>query len=489
MKPHYKEKDDPFWVMYSKIMIIVLFAFTLRLWHIVAFNPITIQPEKDAYKKYPYSVLFSGDALSYQQRASDIIEGKGYNVPFQPPGYAAFLAIIYLLTGVNLFGAKLIGAVLGTITAVLVYLGGRYIVGKDAAFLAGFFTALSFGQGILAGSLNSEVLYSLLLIIVFYIMAKLPERTTKIGCIVLGFIMGITALVRSEFVLVGALMLIWLFFHVRFSIKDRIRYLVLIAIGSIAVIAPWTVRNYFYMKEYNKRHGTEITVFIPISLNGPLNFFIGNNPKASGGFDRQAFGKIFNIKPEKGDIFKPFKYGYRMGADYISKNFGEFVLLAKRKLYYFLDGFRHGFFISNIPSGLNGYIREGDVFIPLGESFKWIMVALMLCGMVFCFIMRRSTMLLIVAVILGTCLVNILFFGLARSALAIFTMFYLLIAFPIAALARWLVREYAQEALIIFILLVIGIFVVEYLTYGDCILMRVTKGTDPSLIPIAFYKP
>jgi len=93
------------------------------------------------------SPLFSHllvDSVSFQARALDFLSGRWLpreGAFYQAPLYPFFLAGVYRLFGVSLLAARIAQALLGSGTAVLVYLIGRRSCGRATGVVAGLIAA------------------------------------------------------------------------------------------------------------------------------------------------------------------------------------------------------------------------------------------------------------------------------------------------------------------------------------------------------------
>src|SRR4051812_33366802 len=93
--------------------------------------------------------LVQGDAMTFHQVAQHLADGQGFHQPFaaaataeHPPGWELVLAAADKL-GVNGYlGHRLLGAVIGTVTVVLIGVLGRAVAGARAGLLAAAVAAL-----------------------------------------------------------------------------------------------------------------------------------------------------------------------------------------------------------------------------------------------------------------------------------------------------------------------------------------------------------
>ena len=89
------------------------------------------------------------------------------------------------------------------------------------------------------------------------------ERPTRSIFIAAGFALGLASLTAAILAALIPGVAIWLFYWLR---KKAALAVVAFLLGAILAIAPVTLRNYIIGGD-----------FVPISYNGGVNFYIGNN--------------------------------------------------------------------------------------------------------------------------------------------------------------------------------------------------------------------
>ena len=202
-----------------------------------------------------------------------------------------------------------------------------------------------------------------------------------------------------------------------------------------------------------------------VSSYGPLNFYLANNPEASGGFVRSPLARpppleggaasypsalVAGLPP--GDlsfVYPPhlrlFNEGYSLGWEWIRENPGDFASLTFRKLSTFWAGAAMGFTGWNLPLGLSGSRGAVDMVTPerrpIATVWRWMLLALVAAGIASA---RRTPALAPWLVFLATkILVTVFFFGYARQGAVAVPVVALLAAL---ALDRWLVGRVLPRA-------------------------------------------
>jgi 4-amino-4-deoxy-L-arabinose transferase-like glycosyltransferase len=210
------------------------------------------------------------DPRDYDRLATSIADGHGYGTTnlakpgtpaaLWPPGYPYLLAGLYVVRGDHSWNAgRLLGALLGTVTVLLIYLLAREVAGPRTALLAAAIATCFPPLIMLNASLVSEALFvPLELGSVLAVIAYRRDPTRLRWAVLCGALCGLAALTRS----VGVLLLVpaaigmW---GARPAPRARLIGPVIAAVLAAVVISPWTVRN-----------ARAFHAFVPISTQGGL---------------------------------------------------------------------------------------------------------------------------------------------------------------------------------------------------------------------------
>ena len=190
--------------------------------------------------------------------------GRGQGPFWQPPLYPYFLGVIKLVFSESFYYvSRFAQALIGSLTCVLLYLVGRRLFGSGVGFIGGLIAAaygplIYFDARLLpAGLATFFTLVSLLLLM------RAVERPTKSIFTAAGFALGLASLTAAILASLIPGVAIWLFYWLR---KKAALAVVAFLLGAMLAIAPVTLRNYIIGGD-----------FVPISYNGGVNFYIGNN--------------------------------------------------------------------------------------------------------------------------------------------------------------------------------------------------------------------
>jgi len=223
-------------------------ALGLRLAHVLAMR-------QSPYFDHPIV-----DAYTYQQAAKAIAAGTGHpdKIFWQPPGYPYFLGLLYWAAGsVNFVLPRIAQSILGGLSTVLTaWIGARLfgrIVGLAAGIAVGLYGTLIYFDGeLLAVSVTVALQLGAVAVA---LLALGPNRKAALW-VGAGFLAGLASITTAtSIVLVLAL-----------ALTAR-RLALWCLLGAVLAIAPVTIRNAALGHEW-----------IPISWNGGVNLYIGNNP-------------------------------------------------------------------------------------------------------------------------------------------------------------------------------------------------------------------
>jgi 4-amino-4-deoxy-L-arabinose transferase-like glycosyltransferase len=228
------------------------------------------------------------DATAYAAIAANLERGKGFTVgatATQPssnysPGLPLLVAGAYKVTGgVHERLARVILALLGTLSVLLAYLLGRRlcrlltltgygrtnsasaVAGLIAAAIVAIYPALLEYQGMLM----SEPLAATLLSAAVLAMLWAADRDSAIRWLLPGLLLGATAMVRPEYLGVALLLAVVVFSRAaRHDWQRALVQALALCAGLILVVAPWMIRN-----------AAALDRFVPISTGGGQVLFAG----------------------------------------------------------------------------------------------------------------------------------------------------------------------------------------------------------------------
>lgn len=218
-----------------------------------------------------------GDSRQYDAWAQQIAGGEwvGTEVFYQTPLYPYWLAIVFKTAGHDLGLVRHLQAILGAVSCALLGLAGRRFFGDRVGVIAALLLALYPPAIFFDGLIQKSSLDILLIALTLALLAQFGTRREWTLLVALGVTTAAFTLNRENARVLYPVIAVWLWFVFRdVSRRRRAALIAVFAASSLAVLLPVGLRNY--------RIGGAF--LISTSQLGP-NFYIGNNPHASGTYD------------------------------------------------------------------------------------------------------------------------------------------------------------------------------------------------------------
>jgi hypothetical protein len=189
------------------------------------------------------------DATTYHLLANHLAAGKGWVRPYElewygvapptaefPPLFPALLSVVAWLGGTAVQTQRLVNCVIGAGTVIAIGMLARRVgggaVGVLAAAIAAVYPMLFWSDG----ALMPESLATLLVVLVLLAAYRVVDSPTRARFLVLGALVGLAALVRTEALLFLPLLVL--------PLAGRRWAAALVALVAAGVVlAPWTIRN------------------------------------------------------------------------------------------------------------------------------------------------------------------------------------------------------------------------------------------------------
>jgi hypothetical protein len=418
---------------------------------------------------WPYTIFNEGDSEVFFNYARALLQGTPYDngIPFHPPGFAWVLAFVHGLVGaggpsdrVPYFAVKAVVALIGSASIGLLYLLARPYVGRTVALLAAFLGIYSFGLYVLHVAPVTEGTYQTLLLVCLLFWTRRfdhplsapsdQKRASTAGAVFLGLLLGALALIRVEGALVGLILGAVGLWGARekgeakrWSLAD-VRPWALVLAGWVLAVAPWTVRNAIVLSEANERLALAepLPTFVPLTIYGPINLALANNPQADGTFSRAFLSSashsgVLDLKDPQHLRF--ILHGDEMARDWALQHPGDALGLLLKKWSHFFEAWRLGWTQWDVPGGLNGFRRPVDVFVPTSTLALWVNLLPAVLGLVLCLgtagSPRRWGILVLLMTSVGLVATG-LFFGYVRQGLLYLPLWLTFTAAALTAIAR-----------------------------------------------------
>jgi 4-amino-4-deoxy-L-arabinose transferase-like glycosyltransferase len=252
---------------------LVLVALAVRLIYAVS---LPIAPTKDA--------------ADYDRLAWNLVEGRGFTsdgvnpTAFRPPLFPFFLAGVYTLFGRSYGAVRVLQAVLGAASCVLIFFLADRLYGRREALLALGISALypafvSFYYS--PRAILSETLFMFLMLSAWLLLAAGALRIRHVA--LSGLLLGASCLVKGQILFLAPLVALWILVSGR-SLFHAFLFLITFAV----LPGLWAARNVVVMGD-----------LIPVSSNGGISTFASYNPKSRGlGNAEEGYGELLKEDAE-----------------------------------------------------------------------------------------------------------------------------------------------------------------------------------------------
>jgi len=259
----------------------------------------------------PFFDALMGDSHGYDEWAQRIAAGDwlGHEVFYQAPLYPYLLGVTYAIAGRSLLVVRIVQALIGSASCVLLAVAGARLFSPRVGLVAGVMLALYapaiFFDGLLQKSTLDVFFVCLALWLVSRTMnaepaehaenqssrrtpmsarhdepierkssLRTPRALRSIAFLWLGLAMGGLALTRENAIVLIAVVAVWA------TLVTSWRAAAVFLAGVALVLTPVAVRNAYVGGGF----------YVTTSQAGP-NFYIGNNPRADGTYQSLRFGR------------------------------------------------------------------------------------------------------------------------------------------------------------------------------------------------------
>jgi tetratricopeptide (TPR) repeat protein len=235
-------------------------------------------------RRAPFFSMLMGDARGYDTWALQIAGGDwiGRDVFYQAPLYPYFLGVIYSIAGHNLLIVRVLQALVGSASCVLVGAAGARLFSPAVGLAAGLTLALYAPAIFFDGLLQKSVLDVFFVAFALWLMSRIiaPGDPARTGAgsknwLLLGLVMGGLSLTRENAMVFVAVLVAW-----ALTTASRSKAAPAFVAGLAIVLLPVALRNYAVGGGF----------YVTTSQFGS-NFFIGNNPRSDGTYMSLRYGR------------------------------------------------------------------------------------------------------------------------------------------------------------------------------------------------------
>lgn len=225
------------------------------------------------------------DAAAYARIAANLERGEGFTLgrgATQPasnysPGLPLLVGGFYKLTGgIHERSARLLLALIASLSVLFTYLIGRRLFGPSAGLVGAAAVAVYPALLEYQGMLMSEPLAATLLSAAILSILWADDRRSTWPWSIPGLLLGALALARPEYLAISLPVAVVVFARRgRDGWRDGLAQAAIMVVGLAVVVAPWTVRNEVALGR-----------FVPISTGGGQVLFSGTYLPSGGDPER-----------------------------------------------------------------------------------------------------------------------------------------------------------------------------------------------------------
>ncbi len=265
------------------------------------------------------------DDVAYHMSQVWRYEENGLPTAYWPIGYPLFLAIVYRTFGHHYFVVEFINVLLSLCICAFTYLVAKRLTSPVSARLTLVVLALFPSQIFFTNVLASEIIFTVLLLLVVYLLLKQEVRPAICLPVTVGVLLGLLILIRAVALFLPLLVV---FFYLRSKRRSGLilRDAVLTILVAFLTLFPWMLRN-------KKTLGV-----FTVATSGGINLYIGNSPISSGSWVWQKENpfKDLSAPNEVGND----RLGYKLATKFIMDDPLGFVRRGiKKEIYLFVSDF------------------------------------------------------------------------------------------------------------------------------------------------------
>ncbi len=335
------------------------------------------------------------DSEWYFRTAAQLAAGHGYVWDLEsrrplvgwPVGYPALLAGFFVVTEPSVALAQVLNVLFSIACVALTYAIADRLFGRTVAMLTGLVLAFFPGMVVYTSLVSTDLLF-MLLTTATYTMVLRPvaprrRRANAVDGLLAGILVGMSALVRATGM---TLMPLWglVRWMVTGSFARSVRWTLAMAVAAILVVLPWTIRNYVHFQK-----------IIPVSTNGGVNFWIGNNPWARGDFMWPRDEAYNPLLPLMGNEPAIDAEGYRLGLEYLQQTAREdpahLARLYFNKALYMFNSFDFGLGWNKLSAVIPDHPGVGVEAFAVTNLVYWLGAGFALFGLLALMIRWRDT--------------------------------------------------------------------------------------------------
>jgi hypothetical protein len=234
---------------------------------------ITFQVIVQVVNLYLIETIQHSDSYHYLQHGIRLAQSNSYlseyyfPTAFWPVGIPAIIAFFYKLNLPIELSFQIMNIILANFLLLIFYLLFKKILTENQLKLFLVLYVLYPNNLFISQSVLTELPYIFLIWLSLLITSYSLKTEKSYFFIIVGVIIGIATLIRSNAFII---LFLYIFLASLFT-KSKVKIVLLLMIGFLIIVTPWSVRNYLHFN----------SLFIT-STNGGYNFLMGNHLNSKG---------------------------------------------------------------------------------------------------------------------------------------------------------------------------------------------------------------
>jgi len=192
------------------------------------------------------------DSHGYRSLAESLMQGDGFVAPgseplglSRTPGYPVFLAVLFSIFGTVSWPVVLLQEAILALVGLILYLLAHSMGREDVGLWAALIFGLMINPAVWALTLMTEVLFTLLVVLSFFLLYKALSSPRLVWSVASGLTLGVATLIRpSSLLLLPAWCALFLYAHRKSLGKWKTwSNAAILCAGFFLMTLPWMIRN------------------------------------------------------------------------------------------------------------------------------------------------------------------------------------------------------------------------------------------------------
>lgn len=305
------------------------------------------------------------DAGAYVRLAENLMNGNGFTdngsiTAYRLPGYPVFLAAVFSISH-SIPLVQIVQILIDVCSCFFLFRIGSLLFSAKSGLVAALIWAVLPSAIVHTSFMLTETLFTSLflgsLTLLFYKKNQAEFSFGRGRLFAIGVLWGVCSLIKPNIMLAPISIFLLCFVKERKITAKVFGYIGVVIAGMTIVLAPWVTRNYMSFGKAT------------LSTNGGVNFWIGNNPLATGTYNYPSDNPIESVS---GEVTQS-ELGYQLGWEFVKSHPLKTIVLAGKKTAYM--------FVLDSPVAIalshgGATSAEGSTYRDLYKQTQWWLLAL-----------------------------------------------------------------------------------------------------------------